>query len=69
MWRSARPRIRGGANWSPALGALLIQAARWEEAHGEHARLVLSEGGDPDLAAELVRRTRATVDEDDDWGR
>lgn len=52
-----------------ALGALLIQAARWEAASGQRARLVLSEGGDPELAAELLRRTRATVDQDvdDDW--
>ena len=47
-----------------ALGTMLIQAARLEAAHENHAPLIVAEGGNRDLADDLLRRARLTADED-----
>jgi hypothetical protein len=52
-----------------ALGVLLIQAARLEADSGSFAKLVVQGAGDPDLAADLLRRARETgpESETDGW--
>ena len=72
-WLIAREVVLGAAQhpWgrelTSALGTLLIKAARYEDESGGDAPLVVTESGSVELAADLLERARATVDEDDDW--
>lgn len=43
-----------------ALGALLVRAARFEQANGSAATMLVRGSGDPSLAADLLRRARQT---------
>ena len=58
-----------GRELTGALGALLIRAARFENRAGSSASLVVQGSGDPELAADLLRRARETgaPGETDDW--
>jgi hypothetical protein len=54
-----------GRELTSALGELLVRAARLESAAGQSAKLSARGDGDAELAADLLRRARATGDQDD----
>jgi hypothetical protein len=58
-----------GSELTGALGALLIRAARLENSSGSSAKLVVQGSGEPQLAADLLQRARATgpESETDGW--
>ncbi len=58
-----------GSELTSALGTLLIQAARLESDADSFANLVVQGAGDPELAADLLRRARETgpESETDGW--
>jgi len=58
-----------GSELTGALGALLIRAARLENSSGSSAKLVVQGSGEPELAADLLRRARETgpESETDGW--
>jgi hypothetical protein len=72
-WLIAREVVLGAAQhpWgrelTSALGTLLIKAARYEEESGGNAPLAMTQSGSMELAADLLERARASVDEDDNW--
>jgi len=49
-----------GRELTSALGVLLIRAARFEHRAGSSANLVIQGSGEPELAADLLRRARET---------
>lgn len=49
-----------GRELTSALGVLLIRAARFEHRSGSSATLVIQGSGEPELAADLLRRARTT---------
>ena len=58
-----------GRELTSALGVLLVRAARFEHLSGSSANLVIQGSGEPELAADLLRRARETGPEakTDDW--
>lgn len=71
-WLIAREVVLGavqdpwGRELTSALGTLLIKAARLEDESGGNAKLVVTQAGSVELAADLLERARASVDEDDE---
>ncbi|MBR7826636.1 hypothetical protein KDK95_09995 [Actinospica sp. MGRD01-02] len=57
-----------GRELTAVLGRLLVQAARLEAASGERARLTMTAGGHRELAAALLGRVRAGVEDEEEWG-